>query len=82
MGNPLTALSPLLTQLQTLQAQRRATVASLVSPAHAAFVSLGLGVLPGRAVVDSVTGQIVTVVSGGVQSVTLPPDTTGGTSGG
>ena len=81
MGNPLTALSPLLTQLQTLHAQRRATVASLVSPAHAAFVSLGLGVLPGRAVVDRVTGQIVTVVGGGVQNVTLPA-TEGGSSGG
>ena len=81
MGNISSVQQTLMTQLETLHAQRRATVASLVSPAHAAFVSLGLGVLPGRAVVDSVTGQIVTVVGGGVQNVTLPA-AEGGSSGG
>lgn len=78
MGNPVAPATLYQQQVQIRQAKAAARQAALPGPDEFLFNALGLGVQPGRAVVDSVTGQVVTVVSGGVLSA---PPVAGVTSG-
>lgn len=57
--------------MTVLSRQNQAALAHLAKPGEAPFTVLGLGVAPGRAVIDQVSGQMATVVGGGVQTVHL-----------
>lgn len=51
-----------MTQLKLLNALGPAKLATRGSPAHRLHVLAGAGVLPGRQVIDTVTGQVATVL--------------------
>ena len=61
----------LLTQLATLKASNASKVATKGSLAPRFVEAGGSGVVPGRVVYDTVTGQFVEVI--GVGTATLPP---------